>query len=149
MVKRSGTVSVWKVRFAGIVRVVSTTPGRIEPQIEPMPGKFEAAPKLLSRPLGVPMRLVNGGAIRLPVRPKFGPGPPTKGNCTKGWLNAGRKSGLKLVSVMEPLTPSGGRMIAGPLPKRPGPKKSCEFGRYNDDRFFGLLTLTPRYPSVL
>src|ERR1043165_2458 len=129
IVNRSGTVSVLKVRFAGIVLVVSTTPGRIEPQGEPTPGKFDAAPKLLSSPLGGPRRLVSGTAMRLPVSPKWGPGPPTNGNCTNGWLKAGRKSGLKLVSAVEPLTLSGAMMMAGPLPKRPGPKKSCEFGR--------------------
>src|ERR1041385_7784345 len=109
MVNRSGTVSVLKVRFAGIVRVVSTTPGRIEPQGEPTPGKFDAAPKLLSRPLGVPMRLVNGTAMRLPVSPKFGPGPPTNGNCTKGWLPVGRKS----------VTPEQGKVV--PETQVPGP----------------------------
>src|ERR687886_1329194 len=107
MVNRSGTVSVLKVRLAGMVRVVSTTPGRMLPQGEPTPGKFDAAPKLVCAPLGVPRRLVNGGAIRLPVSPKFGPGPPTKGNCTNGWLKAGRKRGLKFVRVVDPLTLSG------------------------------------------
>src|SRR2546421_2534605 len=130
MVNRSGTVSVLKVRLAGIVRVVSTTPGRIEPQGEPTPGKFDAAPKLLSRPLGVPMRLVNGTAMRLPVKPKFGPGPPTNGNCTNGWLNARRKKALPSpVSAVDPLTLSGGRMIAGPLPRSVELKKSCELRR--------------------
>src|ERR1041385_3696289 len=142
IVNRSGTVNCAKVRFAGIVRVVSTTPGRMLPQIEPIPGKFDAAPKLLSKPLGVPMRLVNGGAMRLPVRPKFGPGPPTNGNCTNGWLKAGRKSGWKLVRAVEPLTLSGAMMMAGPLPKRPGPQKSCEFGRSKDERFFVVLNFT-------
>src|SRR5919198_561513 len=129
MVNRLGTVIGLKVRLAGIVRVVSTTPGRMLPQAEPTPGKFDAAPKLFCRPLGVPRRLVNGGAMRLPVSPKFGPGPPTKGNCTNGWLKAGRKSGPKPVRGVEPLTLSGGRMMAGPLPKSVAPKKSCEFGR--------------------
>src|SRR5215212_2693894 len=129
MVNRSGTVSVLKVRLAGIVVVVRTTPGRIEPQTEPTPGKFDAAPKLLCTTEGVPRRLVKGGAMRLPVRPKFGPVPPTKGNCTNGWLNAGRKSGEKLVSEVEPETRSGAMMMAGPLPSVVAPKKSCEFGR--------------------
>src|SRR5579885_497782 len=130
MVNRSGTVSVLKVRFAGIVLVVKTTPGRIEPQGEPTPGKFDAAPKLLCTALGVPSRLVKGGAIRLPVRPKFGPGPPTNGNCTNGWLKAGRKKVSESpVRAVEPLTLSGGRMIAGPLPSVVALKKSCEFGR--------------------
>src|SRR5215213_360885 len=92
MVNRSGTISVLKVRLAGIVRVVSTTPGRIEPHGEPTPGKLEAALKFpCSAPVGVPRRDVKGGAIRLPVSPKLGPGPPTNGNCTKDWLPAGRK----------------------------------------------------------
>src|SRR5919206_3508023 len=106
------------VRFAGIVRVVSTTPGRIEPQGEPTPGKFEAALKFpCSCPVGVPRRDVKGTAMRLPVSPKLGPGPPTNGNWTNGWLKAGRKRGLKVVRAVEPLTLSGGRMMAGPLPK--------------------------------
>src|SRR5215207_11640012 len=93
MVNRSGTVSVLKVRLAGIVRVVSTTPGRIEPQGEPMVGKLEAPLKFpCSAPVGIPSRVVRGGAMRLPVSPKLGPGPPTNGNWTKVWLNAGRKS---------------------------------------------------------
>src|ERR1700749_1500439 len=107
MVNRSGTVSAWKVRLAGIVLVVMTTPGRIDPQTEPTPGKFDAAPKLLCTADGEPRRDVNGGAMRLPVRPKFGPVPPTKGNCTNGWLNAGLKSGWKLVSDVEPEVRSG------------------------------------------
>src|SRR5215212_674536 len=149
MVNSWGTVSVLKVRLAGIVRVVMTTPGRIEPQAEPTPGKFDAAPKLLCAIEGVPRRLVKGGAMRLPVRPKFGPVPPTKGNWTNGWLNAGRKSGEKLVSAVEPEVRSGAMMMAGALPSSVEPKKSCEFGSAKLDRCLGLLTLTPRYPSVL
>src|SRR3954464_6627483 len=102
MVNRLGTVSVLKVRLAGIVRVVMTTPGKIEPQTEPTPGKFDAAPKLLCTAEGVPRRLVKGGAMRLPVRPKFGPTPPTKGNCTNGWLNAGLKSGWEIRRQAQP-----------------------------------------------
>src|SRR5438105_13127923 len=94
------------------------------------PVNVDASPKLLSRPLGVPRRLVKGIAMRLPVRPKFGPGPPTNGNCTNGWLNAGRKKELPSpVSAVDPLTLSGGRMIAGPLPRSVELKKSYEFGR--------------------
>src|SRR3954468_24405821 len=107
MVNRSGTVSVLKVRLAGIWRVVMTTPGKIEPQTEPTPGKFDAAPKLLCTAVGVPRRLVKGGAMRLPVRPKFGPGPPTNGNCTNGWLKAGGKRAENLVSAVEPAVRSG------------------------------------------
>src|SRR5215218_4053548 len=106
MVNRSGTVSVLKVRLAGIVRVVSTTPGRIEPQGEPTPGKLEAVLKFpCSAPVGVPRLDVKGGAMRLPVSPKLGPGPPTYGNCTNGWLKAGRKKvSPRPVSAVEPLT---------------------------------------------
>src|ERR1051326_2762856 len=130
MGNRWGTLRLLTVGFAGIVLVVKTTPGRIEPQGEPTPGKFAAAPKLLCTPLGVPSRLVKGGAMRLPVRPKFGPGPPTKGNCTNGWLKAGGKKELERpVRAGEPPTLSGGRMIAGPLPSSVALKKSCEFGR--------------------
>src|SRR5689334_22853732 len=98
---------VLKVELAGIWRVVRTTPGRIEPQTEPTPGKFDAAPKVLCTVEGVPKREVNGGAMRLPVRAKFGPVPPTNGNCTNGWLKAGRKSGWKLVRAVEPAVRSG------------------------------------------
>src|SRR5215210_2042503 len=131
MVNRLGTVIGLKVRFPGITRVVSTTPGRIEPQGEPMPGKLAALLKFpCSAPVGVPRRDVKGGAMRLPVSPKLGPGPPTNGNCTNDWLKAGRKKVLpKPVSAVEPLTRSGGRMMAGPLPRSVAPKKSCEFGR--------------------
>src|ERR1044072_6948407 len=80
IVNSCGTVSVLNVRLAGIVRVVSTTPGRMPPHGEPTPGKID--PPL--PPVAEPSLLVNGGAIALPVRPKFGPGPPTKGNCTNG-----------------------------------------------------------------
>src|SRR5215218_1475456 len=93
MVNRSGTVRVLKVRLAGIVRVVSTTPGSMEPQGEPTPGKLEAPLKFpCSAPVGVPRRDVKGGAMRLPVSPKLGPGPPTNGNWTNGWLKDGRKT---------------------------------------------------------
>src|SRR3954452_19156302 len=126
MVNRLGTVSVLKVEFAGIVLVVRTTPGSIEAQGEPTPGKCAAAPKLLCTPVAVPRRLVKGGAMRLPVRPKFGPVPPTNGNCTNGWLKAGRKT-APLMPVV-PLTLSGDRIMAAPLPSVFAPKKSCEFG---------------------
>src|SRR5947209_19080125 len=127
MVNRSGTVGVLKVRLAGIVLVVRPTPGRIEPQGEPTPGKFAAALKLPVPPLGEPSRLVNGGAMRLPVSPKLGPGPPTNGNCTKGWLNAGRKTAPLMPLV--PLTRSGASMMAGPLPRSVALEESCAFGR--------------------
>src|SRR3712207_8354872 len=97
MVNRSGTVIGRKDRLAGMTRVVSTTPGRIEPQGEPMPPKFEAALQLPeSVPVTGPSVEVKGGEAPLPVpglpvRPKLGPVCPTNGNCTNGWLNAGRK----------------------------------------------------------
>src|SRR2546423_11794539 len=104
MVTRSGTVNGLKVRLAGIVRVVSTTPGSIEPQGEPTPGKFEADPQLPpDPPKGTPRRLTNGGAMMLPVSPRFGPVPPTNGNCTNGWLKAGRKT-AELGGTSGPLT---------------------------------------------
>src|SRR5918912_883615 len=130
MVNRFGTVSVLKVRLAGIVRVVSTMPGRIDPTTDPMPGKLAAPLKLpCSPPDGVPRREVKGGAMRLPVSPKLGPGPPTNGNCTNGWLPAGRKSGLKPVNCVEPETRSGDRMMAGPLLNGKMPTKGVVFGR--------------------
>src|SRR5882672_2219916 len=68
----------------GSITVDSTMPGRMLPTGEPIPGKFDAAPKLPLPPLGVPMRLTNGGAIALPVKPKFGPTPPINGYCKNG-----------------------------------------------------------------
>src|SRR5215210_5246930 len=96
MVNRSGTVNCWNVRLAGMVRVVSTTPGRIEPQGEPTPGKLDAPLKLpCSVPIGAPRRVTSGtGLVGGPVIPKFGPTPPTNGNCTNGWLPTGRKRAL-------------------------------------------------------
>src|SRR6185503_5828281 len=111
--------------------VASTMPGRMLPTTEPMPGKFEAVPKLPLPPNGVPIRLTNGGAIALPVKPKFGPVPPMNGNCTNGCPPtlqggpAGRNSGLKPVRPVEPLTRSGGSIAAAPLHNSVAPKNSC------------------------
>src|SRR5258705_11692426 len=69
----------------GSTAVAKTIPGRMLPTGDPIPGKFDADPKLPFPPNGVPMRLTNGGAIALPVKPKFGPVPPIKGNCRKPW----------------------------------------------------------------
>src|SRR6266496_115960 len=135
MVNVAGTVIGSVVAVAGTTRVESTIPGRMLPTTEPMPGKFDAAPKLPFSPDGVPSRLTNGGAMLLPVNPKFGPVPPINGNCTKGWPPtlhggpAGRNSGLKPVNCVEPLTRSGGNMIAAPVHSKVAPKNSCEFGR--------------------
>src|SRR5687768_10344191 len=74
--KVSGTVSGLNVRFAGITRVANTIPGKMLPTTEPIPGKFDAAPKFPLPPVGVPITLVNGGAIIFPVNPKFGPVAP-------------------------------------------------------------------------
>src|SRR5215204_2363776 len=132
MVNRSGTVIGSVVWVAGTTRVVRTTPGRIEPQGEPKVGKLEAPLKFpCSAPVGTPSCVVRGGAMRLPVSPKLGPGPPTYGNCTNVWLKAGRKSADP---ESDPTFAPPGRSwspwtIAGPLPRSPFPKKSCEFGR--------------------
>src|SRR5213593_1819408 len=67
IVKRRGTVNVLNVRFGGIVRVDRTTPGRILPTGDPIPGKMEACPKFPFPPDAVPNLLVYGGAIALPV----------------------------------------------------------------------------------
>ncbi len=80
IVNRSGAIMARVDVVGGITLVVSTTPGRMLPTDEPTPGKFEAALKLPLLPVGAPSVLVKGGAILLPVRPKFGPGPPTNGN---------------------------------------------------------------------
>src|SRR5688572_14893633 len=134
-VNTSATVSVLNVEFGGMVRVASTMPGRMLPTVDPIPGKFDAAPKLPCPPVGTPSRLVNGGAMKLPVNPKFGPGAPMNGNCTKPCPPtlhggpAGRTSGLNPVNCVEPLTRSGGRMIAPPVHSVVAPKNNCEFGR--------------------
>src|SRR4029078_6987579 len=66
-----GTV-IGRVRaVAGRVVVASTMPGRMLPTGEPMPGKFDALPKLPLPPNGVPMRLVYGGAVMLPLKTKI------------------------------------------------------------------------------
>src|SRR5687767_12916005 len=80
IVNRLGTIIGRVVAVAGTTLVVSTTPGRILPAGLPTPGKFAAALKAPLPPVGAPRTLVNGGAIALPVRPKFGPVPPTNGN---------------------------------------------------------------------
>src|SRR5919107_6070185 len=117
MVNRSGTVIGLKVRLPGMVRVVRTTPGSIDPQGEPMPGKAEAAPQLpLLPPVAAPMRLTKGGEMLPPESPRFGPTPPTNGNCTNGWLKAGRKT-VALAPTVGPLTLSGAMMMAAPLPR--------------------------------
>src|ERR1044071_9709799 len=103
IVYRLGTVIAWNVKFAGIVWFASTIPGRMLPTTEPMPGKFDAEPKLPLPPNGVPMRLGNGGAIASPVKPKCGPVAPMNGNCrnacppTLHGGPAGRYSGLNPV----------------------------------------------------
>src|SRR6266545_5152845 len=81
MVNVAGTVIGSVVAVAGTTRVESTIPGRMLPTTEPIPGKFDAAPKFPLPPNGVPSRLTNGGAIALPVNPKFGPVAPINGNC--------------------------------------------------------------------
>ena len=68
----------------GSTVVDSTMPGRMLPYTEPMPGKFDAAPKLPLPPVGAPMRLTNGGAMLLPVKPKFGPVAPMNGMTDPG-----------------------------------------------------------------
>src|SRR6185369_8158448 len=128
-----GTV-IGRVRaVAGRVVVASTTPGRMLPTGEPMPGKFDALPKLPLPPNGVPMRLVYGGAMMLPVKPKFGPVAPMNGNCRNGWPPTlqGGPAGLNTVPTIPvvPLTRSGAGMMAGPVHSSVAPKYNCEFGR--------------------
>src|SRR3712207_1374572 len=87
MVNSWRTVIALKVRLAGMTRVVSTTAGRIEPQGEPMPPKFEAPLQLpASVPVTGPSVEVKATAMLLPVSPKLGPVLPTNGNPTNGWL---------------------------------------------------------------
>ena len=115
-----------KVRFGGIVRVVSTMPGKMLPNTEPTPPKLPAAPNDPEPPpVNGPRVETNGGAMPLPVKPKLGPVPPMKGNATNGWLHAGLKSGLRPVRLVDPLTRVGGRIIAG----REQPEESGVFGR--------------------
>src|SRR6267142_4912289 len=131
-VKVAGTVIASVVAVGGTTRVDSTIPGRMLPTVDPIPGKFDAAPKLPFPPSGVPSRLTNGGAIAFPVNPKFGPVAPMNGNCVKPCPPtlhggpAGRNSGLNPVNCVEPLTRSGGKIIAGPVHRSVAPKKSCE-----------------------
>src|SRR5256885_9630790 len=113
MVNVVGNVIARCVAVAVVLLVESTIPGRILPTTEPMPGKKDALPKFPPPPEGVPRTLVNGGAMLLPVKPKFGPVEPMNGNCLKGCPPAfpdastqggpaGRKSGLNPVRSVEP-----------------------------------------------
>src|SRR6266508_1585000 len=135
IVKSAGTVIRLNVKVAGSVVVESTIPGRMLPTTDPMPGKFDAAPKFPFSPDGVPSWLTNGGAMALPVNPKFGPVAPMNGNCRNGCPPtlhggpAGRNSGLKPVNAVEPLTRTGGKIIAAPVHSVVALKNSCEFGR--------------------
>src|SRR6266498_3795619 len=97
-------------------------------------GKYAGA-KWPLLPDGVPIWLTNGGAKALPVKPKFGPVAPINGNCRKGCPPtlqggpAGRNSGLNPVNAVEPLTRTGGKIIAAPVHSVVALKNSCEFGR--------------------
>ena len=117
----------------GKTPVAKTTPGRMLPTGEPMPGKKPAVPKRpVPPPVGGPkVALKPGKPCCVPISPGPSPKvpavPPVKGNCTKGWLKAGRN---KLCPAIEPtLGPDGAKTMAGPLPSKVELKKSCEFGR--------------------
>src|SRR6266550_1353329 len=129
IVERRGATIARVVAVGGITCVVSTTPGRMLPTGDPIPGKNDAPEKFPPPPNGVPSVLTYGGAIAFPLSPKFGPTPPTNGNCTNGCPPAphGPPTGRKtspLISVV-PLTRTGARIIAGGL-QSVFPKKSCE-----------------------
>src|SRR5205807_2099524 len=116
---------------AGRIVVASTIPGRILPTTEPMPGKLSAAPKLpLPEAFAPSVKVQAGQPNKVPrapgPKPKVPAEPPTNGNCTNGWLKAGRKTAVP-VSVPTPVA-FGASTIAGPLPRNP-PKFNCEFGR--------------------
>src|SRR6266542_2355373 len=135
IVKVAGAITALNGPVGGTVRVDSTIPGKMLPTTEPMPGKLDAAPKWPLLPDGVPIWLTNGGAKALPVKPKFGPVAPINGNCRKGCPPtlqggpAGRNSGLNPVNAVEPLTRTGGKIIAAPVHSVVALKNSCEFGR--------------------
>src|SRR5437879_13925049 len=77
----------------GNVVVARTMPGSIPPTTEPMPGKLPAAPKLPPADAFAPSVKVQPGQPKSeapdPCR-KVPADPPTNGNCTNGWLKAGR-----------------------------------------------------------
>src|SRR5688500_19984502 len=87
----------------------------------PIPGKVDAAPKFPLPPVGVPITLVNGGAIIFPVNPKFGPVAPINGYCRNGCPPtlqggpAGRNSGVNPVNAVDPPVRPGGNITAPPL----------------------------------
>src|SRR6185437_2298752 len=120
---------------AGSVSVANTIPGRIPPTVEPIPGKLSAGPKvpLFGERLtpsvgftGAAQPMVNPVAPPTVARPSREAAPPTYGNCTNGWLNAGRKTAVP--AMLHPGgIPFGARMIAGPLPLNGN--FNCEFGR--------------------
>src|SRR6266550_2688702 len=119
IVERRGATIARVVAVGGITCVVSTTPGRMLPTGDPMPGKNDAPEKFPPPPNGVPSLLTNGGANALPVNPKFGPTPPINGNCTNGCppISHGAPRGRNTAPVIPvvPLTRSGARIIALPV----------------------------------
>ena len=140
IVNTPGTVMLRCVRVMAVWFVESTIPGRILPTTEPMPGKFDAAPKFPLPPVAAPRTLVNGGAIRLPVKPKFGPVAPMNGNCRNGCPPEfpdgsvhggpiGRNKGVNPVNKVEPPVRIGGEITAGPTHSVPTPNLSWEFGK--------------------
>src|ERR1043165_7038120 len=133
-VKVTGTTIAAVCAVAGTTVQARTMPGKIPPTVEPTPGKLPAAPKLLFPPVNGPSCALNPGKPNNPLpgpRPKFGPGPPENGYCTKGcpdvskpgvglagqpgWL---QKGGLKtaLPAIVPTFGPDGARIIAGALP---------------------------------
>ena|SRR5437764_15278048 len=132
MVNVAGTVIAFVKAVGGRVVVAKTMPGRIPPTTEPMPGKLSAGPNvpLLGCGLTAKVALKPGQPNSVPKAPGAWPNvpadPPTKGNCTKGWLNAGRKTAVP--AALPAHAPKvGASTIAGPLPRNGN--FSCEFGR--------------------
>src|SRR5579885_848001 len=118
VVNETGTV-IGRVRaVAGSVAVAKTTPGRMPPTGEPMPGKNDAPLNVPPPPVGDPIVAVKPGKPksepRCPaVSPKVPALPPTNGNWTKGWLKAGRKTGCPL---SDPEFVEGASTMAAGLP---------------------------------
>src|ERR1700753_716327 len=116
----------------GSVAVASTTPGRIPPTGEPMPGKNDAPLKRPPCPVEGPSVALKPGKPKSVPRapgpnPKVPAVPPTKGNCTKGWLKAGRNSDCP--ARVPTFGPDGAGTIAAGLPRSVAEKKTCELGR--------------------
>ena|SRR5947209_5281004 len=134
VVKETGTVIGPVKAVLGNTVVAKTTPGRMLPTGEPMPGKKAAVPKLpVPPPVAAPSVKVQPAGhpvvrtLLAAPTPNVPAVPPTKGNCTNGWLKAGRNTDCPVKPLRLVTGPPS--TMAGGLPNKEELKKTCEFGR--------------------